>query len=52
MNIDTDDGPASNKSTTNLSTVELLSMNEENFEDPDLYFGDEAKVEFWDLYKS
>jgi hypothetical protein len=40
------------KSTTNLSAVELLSHREENFEDPKLYFGDDAKEEFWDLYKS
>jgi Ran GTPase-activating protein (RanGAP) involved in mRNA processing and transport len=38
--------------TTNLSAVELLSMAEENFEDPKYYFGDEAKEDFWDLYKS
>lgn len=39
-------------STTNLSAVELLSMHEDNFEDPKFYFGDDAKEEFWDLYKS
>lgn len=38
--------------TTNLSAVELLSLHEDNYEDPKLYFGDDAKEEFWDLYKS
>ena len=42
----------SNKSTTNLSAVELLSLKEEAFDDPSLYFGKDAKEEFWDLYKS
>jgi hypothetical protein len=27
-------------------------MHEDNYEDPKFYFGDEAKEEFWDLYKS
>jgi len=27
-------------------------MREENFEDPKFYFGDDAREEFWDLYKS
>ena len=27
-------------------------MHEDNFEDPRFYFGDDAKEEFWDLYKS
>ena len=27
-------------------------MHEENFEDPSLFFGDEAREGFWDLYKS
>lgn len=40
------------KSTTNLSAVELTSVADENFDDPRLYFGEEAKEEFWDLYKS
>ncbi len=29
-----------------------MSEAGENYEDPNLYFGDDAKVEFWDLYKS
>lgn len=39
-------------STTNLSAVELLSAYDENYEDADLYFGEEAKENFWDLFKS
>jgi Ran GTPase-activating protein (RanGAP) involved in mRNA processing and transport len=27
-------------------------MHEDNYEDPRFYFGDDAKEEFWDLYKS
>jgi hypothetical protein len=27
-------------------------MQEENYDDTNLYFGDEAKEGFWDLYKS
>lgn len=27
-------------------------LTEENFEDPTLYFGEEAKDNFWSLYKS
>jgi len=42
----------SSRGTTQLSTVELLSLHEENYEDPSLFFGDDAKEEFWDLYKS
>jgi hypothetical protein len=38
--------------TTNLSVVELGNLLEENYEDPDLYFGEEAKDNFWSLYKS
>lgn len=38
--------------TTNLSVVELGGMLEENYEDPNLYFGEEAKDNFWSLYKS
>jgi len=32
--------------------VELLTGREDNYEDPRFYFGEEAKGEFWDLYKS
>ena len=45
-------GFPSDQSTTNLSSVELMSAHDENFEDADLYFGEEAKENFWDLYKS
>lgn len=38
--------------TTNLSSVEIGSITEENYEDPMLYFGEEAKDNFWNLYKS
>lgn len=30
----------------------MLSLTDENYDDPKYYFGDEAKEEFWDLYKS
>lgn len=30
----------------------MLSQHEDTFEDPNLYFGDGAKEEFWELYKS
>lgn len=29
-----------------------MSVHDENYEDADLYFGEEAKENFWDLYKS
>ena len=45
-------GSDTQRSTTNLSAVELLSMHEDNFEDPRFYFGEDAREEFWDLYKS
>ena len=38
--------------TTHLSVAELTVPTEENYENPDLYFGEEAKDNFWDLYKS
>ena len=38
--------------TTHLSVVELANLSEENYEDPNLYFGEEAKDNFWNLYKS
>lgn len=38
--------------TTNLSCVELGDFFEENYEDPTLFFGEEAKDNFWNLYKS
>ena len=44
--------PGTNHTTTNLSVIELQSLHEENYQDPRLYFGEEAKEEFWDLYKS
>jgi hypothetical protein len=44
--------PGTNGSTTNLSCVELQSLYEENYQNPKLYFGEEAKEDFWDLYKS
>lgn len=40
------------RSTTNLSAVELASLHDENYDDANLYFGEEAKENFWDLYKS
>jgi hypothetical protein len=30
----------------------LSTNDEENYEDPNLYFGEEAKENFWSLYKS
>jgi hypothetical protein len=30
----------------------METYNEENYEDAKLYFGDEAKDNFWNLYKS
>ena len=38
--------------TTSLSVTDLALAAEENFEDPNLYFGEEAKDNFWNLYKS
>ena len=38
--------------TTNLSAVEIGGLQEENYDDPLLYFGEEAKDNFWNLYKS
>jgi hypothetical protein len=37
---------------TNLSYVGTESVYEENYEDSSLYFGEEAKDNFWNLYKS
>jgi hypothetical protein len=39
-------------STSNLSAAELTSTVEDNYDDANLYFGEEAKENFWDLYKS
>jgi hypothetical protein len=44
--------PGTNHTTTHLSVIELQSQHEENYQDPALYFGEEAKEDFWDLYKS
>ena len=44
--------PGTGASTTNLSCVELQSVAEENYQNPKLYFGEEAKEDFWELYKS
>lgn len=44
--------PGTGISTTNLSCVELMSLHEENYQNPRLYFGEEAKEDFWELYKS
>lgn len=38
--------------TVNLSTVDLGALSDENYEDPSLFFGEEAKDNFWSLYKS
>ncbi len=38
--------------TTHLSVVEMGTLMEENYEDPMLCFGEEAKDNFWSLYKS
>jgi hypothetical protein len=38
--------------TTTLSVVDLGGMLEENYDDPNLFFGEEAKDNFWSLYKS
>ena len=35
-----------------MSVVELESMLDENYEDPNIFFGEEAKDNFWELYKS
>ena len=38
--------------TTHLSSYELESLKDENYDDASLYFGEEAKDSFWSLYKS
>ena len=38
--------------TTHLSCVDMEANQEENYEDSNLFFGEEAKETFWDLYKS
>ena len=38
--------------TTDLSVIDLNLGDDENYEDPNLYFGEEAKDNFWSLYKS
>jgi hypothetical protein len=35
-----------------LSVAELALSSEDNYEDPKLFFGEEAKDNFWSLYKS
>ena len=35
-----------------LSTYDLSLEPEESYDNPGLYFGEEAKEDFWDLYKS
>ena len=32
--------------------MDLYDHQEDNYDDPSLYFGEEAKDNFWDLYKS
>eukprot|EP00347_Sterkiella_histriomuscorum_P017989 403347211 len=36
----------------NLSLYDLGAQNEEQYDDVNLFFGEEAKENFWDLYKS
>jgi hypothetical protein len=35
-----------------LSVAELALSSDDNYEDPKLFFGEEAKDNFWNLYKS
>lgn len=37
--------------TTHISVGEA-DLPEENYDDPNIFFGEEAKDGFWDLYKS
>ena len=38
--------------SSDLSSFELSSLVEENYEDYNLFFGQDAKDNFWSLYKS
>lgn len=38
--------------TLNVEAMEMNSDEDENLDDPDLYFGEVAVDKFWDFYKS
>jgi hypothetical protein len=39
-------------STATITASDLVTISDENYDDANLYFGEEAKESFWGLYKS